>query len=87
MIILVESWGVPLDITRFKKELTVFKSIDNIIVGIHDRMYSRTRTAEREDLIKKYLAIQSLSKKTLYFYPKYLMILVIKPHSCLAAIV
>lgn len=51
VIILVESWGVPLDINRFEKELETFKKIDDIVVGIHDRMYSRTRTAEREDLI------------------------------------
>ena len=50
VIILVESWGVPLDIQRFEKQLSVFNDIKTI-VGIHNRMYSRTRTAEREDLI------------------------------------
>lgn len=50
VIILVESWGVPLDINRFEKQQ---KSFDEPIVatGIHHRMYSRTKTAEREDLI------------------------------------
>jgi len=52
VIILVESWGVPLDIQRFEEQLKVF----NIptVVGIHNRMYSRTRTAEREDLIQTF---------------------------------
>ena len=70
MIILVESWGVPLDITRFKKELTVFKGIDNIIVGIHDRMYSPTRTAEREDLIKEISRDSITKQKDTLFLPK-----------------
>ena len=51
VVILVESWGVPLDINRFEDELRIFNKIDNVVVGIHNRMYSRTRTAEREDLI------------------------------------
>ena len=52
VIILVESWGVPLDTSRFSHDLKTFKSIPKKI-GIHHRMYSRTRTAEREDLIYK----------------------------------
>ncbi|MDR9829104.1 hypothetical protein RCJ22_26290, partial [Vibrio sp. FNV 38] len=50
VIILVESWGVPLDLQRFENQLSVFNGIKTE-VGIHNRMYSRTRTAEREDLI------------------------------------
>jgi hypothetical protein len=50
VIILVESWGVPLDIRRFEKQLSAFNGIKSV-VGIHNRMYSRTRTAEREDLV------------------------------------
>ncbi|OWV26274.1 hypothetical protein B7988_06715 [Fibrobacter sp. UWB1] len=52
VIILVESWGVPLDINRFEKQLKIF---DGTIAaaGSHHRMYSRTKTAEREDLIYK----------------------------------
>lgn len=50
VIILVESWGVPLDLLRFENQLSVFNGIKTE-VGIHNRMYSRTRTAEREDLI------------------------------------
>ncbi|WP_407457002.1 hypothetical protein [Fibrobacter sp.] len=50
VVVLVESWGIPMDSTLFKKELAVF---DGILKerGIHFRMYSRTRTAEREDLL------------------------------------
>ena len=50
VVILVESWAVPLDIQRFEKLLDAFNGIKTV-VGIHNRMYSRTRTAEREDLI------------------------------------
>ena len=50
VIILVESWGVPLDMQRFEDLLNTFNGIKSV-VGIHNRMYSRTRTAEREDLI------------------------------------
>ena len=50
VIILVESWGVPLDLLRFENQLSAFNGIKSV-VGIHNRMYSRTRTAEREDLI------------------------------------
>lgn len=50
VIILVESWGIPLDSAKFNEELTVFTGhLKNY--GIHFRMYSRTRTAEREDLL------------------------------------
>ncbi|MBO7061545.1 MAG: hypothetical protein J6W54_10710 [Fibrobacter sp.] len=50
VVILVESWGVPLEIQRFEKQLSAFNGIKTV-AGIHNRMYSRTRTAEREDLI------------------------------------
>lgn len=52
VIILIESWGVPLDIQRFEEQLKVFNT--PTVVGIHNRMYSRTRTAEREDLIQTF---------------------------------
>ena len=50
VVILVESWGIPMDSTMFAKELAV---LDRVMKdrGIHFRMYSRTRTAEREDLL------------------------------------
>ncbi len=50
VVILVESWGIPIDSNVFAKELAVF---DDMLKnrGIHFRMYSQTRTAEREDLL------------------------------------
>ena len=50
VVVLVESWGIPMDSVMFAKELAVF---DEVLKerGIHFRMYSRTRTAEREDLL------------------------------------
>lgn len=68
VIVLVESWGIPLDNEAFDAELQIFRNagfmetksaeIDSAAVtfpkmqvGVHSRMYSRTRTAEREDLI------------------------------------
>lgn len=68
VIILVESWGVPLDISRFEEQLEVFKGITKT-VGIHNRMYSRTRTAEREDLIKT-ISRDSTGRRDTTFLPK-----------------
>ncbi len=50
VVVLVESWGIPMDSAMFAKELAVF---DGGLRerGIHFRVYSRTRTAEREDLL------------------------------------
>lgn len=53
VLVLVESWGIPMDPSRFATELEVFKGIP-MQVGVHHRMYSRTRTAEREDLISSW---------------------------------
>lgn len=50
VVVLVESWGVPLDTGEFASQLRIFGSSLQT-AGIHNRMYSRTRTAEREDLI------------------------------------
>lgn len=50
VIVLVESWGIPMDPARFAEVIAVFKGIP-MQVGVHHRMYSRTRTAEREDLM------------------------------------
>lgn len=69
VVILVESWGVPLDINRFKKELSIFNDISKVTVGIHNRMYSRTRTAEREDLMLNF-QIDSLGQRDTIFLPK-----------------
>ena len=50
VVVLVESWGIPMDSSIFAKELAVF---DGLIKekGIHSRISSRTRTAERIDLL------------------------------------
>lgn len=50
VLVLVESWGIPLDSNRFAAQLRAFEGIP-MQAGAHHRMYSRTRTAEREDLI------------------------------------
>ena len=50
VVVLLESWGIPMDSAMFARELSVFEaSVKDR--GIHFRMYSRTRTAEREDLL------------------------------------
>lgn len=66
--ILVESWGVPLDIKRFAQQLDIF---DGHITeaGIHNRMYSRTRTAEREDLIQSWTR-DTTGRRDTTFLPK-----------------
>lgn len=68
VIILVESWGVPLDIQRFEEQLKLFKK--PMDVGIHNRMYSRTRTAEREDLIQSITRDSVTRKRDTTFLPK-----------------
>lgn len=68
IIILVESWGVPLDIQRFEEQLKVFNN--PTVVGIHNRMYSRTRTAEREDLIQSITRDSITRKRDTTFLPK-----------------
>ena len=69
VIILVESWGVPLDIQRFEEQLNLFKNT-RTYVGIHNRMYSRTRTAEREDLINAIVRDSVTQKRDTLFLPK-----------------
>ena len=68
VIILVESWGIPLDISRFEQQLEIFNGVSTT-VGIHNRMYSRTRTAEREDLIKS-ITRDSTGRRDTTFLPK-----------------
>ena len=68
VIILVESWGVPLDIKRFERQTNLFNGITTA-VGIHNRMYSRTRTAEREDLIKAITRDSITKQKDTLFLP------------------
>ena len=50
VLVLVESWGIPIDSAKFNEELAVFEEVLKER-GVHHRMYSRTRTAEREDLL------------------------------------
>ena len=70
VIILVESWGVPLDIQRFEEHLKGFNV--PTVVGIHNRMYSRTKTAEREDLIQLITRDSVTKKRDTTFLPKVL---------------
>lgn len=68
VVILIESWGIPLDEKRFESQFKVFKdSLKKI--GIHNRMYSRTRTAEREDLMQSY-SRDSTGRKDTTFLPQ-----------------
>lgn len=68
VIILVESWGLPLDIQRFEKQISLFNGITTA-VGTHNRMYSRTRTAEREDLIETVIRDSITKLKDTLFLP------------------
>lgn len=67
VVVLVESWGIPMDPSRFAAELAVFKGIP-LQVGVHHRMYSRTRTAEREDLMD-FLRKDSSGRRDTVFLP------------------
>lgn len=69
VIILVESWGLPLDIKRFEKQISLFNGITTA-VGTHNRMYSRTRTAEREDLMQSYIRDSVTRHRDTTFLPK-----------------
>lgn len=68
VVILVESWGVPLDTNRFARDIKIFEDLQKK-VGMHHRMYSRTRTAEREDLIYK-IQRDSTRRRDTTFMPK-----------------
>ena len=70
VLVLVESWGVPMDTNRFAKQLQVFDGISKQ-VGAHHRMYSRTRTAEREDLIYR-VTRDSVGRRDSVFLPQVL---------------
>ena len=50
VIILVESWGIPMDSSIFAKELALFNGLMTER-RVHFRMSSRTRAAERVDLL------------------------------------
>lgn len=68
VVILVESWGIPMDSVKLNKELVMFKGLIRD-KGIHHRMYSRTRTAEREDLLDS-IKRDSTGKRDSLFMPK-----------------
>ncbi|OWV14357.1 hypothetical protein B7989_02560 [Fibrobacter sp. UWB5] len=50
VVVLVESWGIPMDSAMFAREMTVFGSVLQKR-GVHARKFSRTYMAEREDLM------------------------------------
>ena len=50
VVVLVESWGIPMDTVKFNDELAVFGELTRL-QGMHSRTFSRTYTAEREDLL------------------------------------
>lgn len=50
VVVLVESWGIPMDTVKFNEELAVFGGGARK-QGVHPRTFSRTYTAEREDLL------------------------------------
>lgn len=68
VMILVESWGIDLDIEEWQNKLRVFQDF-NKQVGAHSRAYSRSRTAEREDLL--YQITRQDFKKDSIFLPQY----------------
>lgn len=70
VLVLVESWGIPLDSNRFAAQLRAFEGIP-MQVGAHHRMYSRTRTAEREDLIYS-VSRDSTGRRDTVFLPQVL---------------
>ena len=70
VLVLVESWGIPLDTNRFAKQLQIFDGVATQ-EGAHHRMYSRTRTAEREDLIYS-VSRDSTGRRDTVFLPQVL---------------
>ncbi len=68
VLVLVESWGIPLDSNRFAEQLQIFDGVPKQ-AGAHHRMYSRTRTAEREDLIYS-VSRDSTGRRDTIFLPQ-----------------
>ena len=50
VVVLVESWGIPMDTVKFNEEFAVFWGVPRKH-GVRPRKFSRTYTAEREDLL------------------------------------
>jgi hypothetical protein len=69
VIVLVESWGIPRDDSRFTEELQIFDGVVQQL-GVHSRMYSRTRTAEREDWIFGFIRDSMTQTKDTTFLPQ-----------------
>jgi hypothetical protein len=69
VIVLVESWGIPRDDSRFTEELQIFDGVVQQL-GVHSRMYSRTRTAEREDWIFGFIRDSVTQRKDTTFLPQ-----------------
>lgn len=67
VVILVESWGIPMRPENFESELSLFDGISQQ-VGVHARVLSRTRTAEREDLLFRFTR-DSLGRRDSTFLP------------------
>ena len=67
MVVLVESWGIPMDSVKFNEELAVF---DGLLKeqGVHLRWYSRTRVAERTDLLDS-VVLDSIGLRDSLFMP------------------
>jgi len=70
VVILVESWGIPLNQKDFAEELSIFRGANLKVAGVHSRMYSRTRTAEREDLIHSMAHDSVTRRRDTTFLPK-----------------
>ncbi len=71
VVVTIESWGIPLDENRFAKELAVFG--DRIVsAGANSRMYSRTRTAERENLVSSIVRDTATRNRDTMFIPQVL---------------
>lgn len=51
VIVLVESWGIPLDSILFFSQLNILKKCGPQKIGMHKRKFSHTKRAEKEDLI------------------------------------
>lgn len=69
VVVLVESWGIRLDTALFARDLQAFAGIPQQ-VGAHNRMYSRTRTAEREDLIMFFVRDSITRRRDTTFIPQ-----------------
>lgn len=76
VIVTVESWGIPMDSARFASELEVFDGLVSVdsagkkMIGAHSRMYSRTRTAERENLTFAMKYDSASRRRDTLFIPK-----------------